>query len=65
MLYLRKKKEYNKKRFIAASLISIPAFLYSAWAVTGLGRETIIWGAILLSAGVPIFTYMKLKQRKE
>ena len=65
MLYLRKKKEYNKKRFIAASLISIPAFLYSAWAVTGLGRETIIWGAILLSAGVPIFAYMKWRQRKE
>jgi APA family basic amino acid/polyamine antiporter len=63
-LYLRKKKEFNKKRFITASLISIPAFLYSAWAVTGLGQETILWGGILLAAGIPIYAYLKrsLKQ---
>jgi APA family basic amino acid/polyamine antiporter len=64
MLYLRKKKEYNKKRLIAASLISIPAFLYSLWAVTGLGHETILWGTILLTAGIPIYAYLKLGRGK-
>lgn len=64
MLYLRKKEEYNPKRLLAASLISIPAFLYSLWAVTGLGNETILWGAILLAAGIPIYIHLKLSKRK-
>lgn len=58
-LYLRKKRPYNKKRLIAASLISIPAFLYSLWAITGLENEVLLWGAILLIAGVPVYAIMK------
>jgi APA family basic amino acid/polyamine antiporter len=63
-LYLRKKKQYNKKRFVAASLISIPAFLYSLWAITGLEHEVILWGAILLTAGVPVYAIMKYRAPK-
>ena len=65
MLYLRKKKEYNRRRLLVASLISIPAFLYSLWAVTGLGHEIILWGAILLAAGIPIYVYLKLGKGKD
>lgn len=64
MLYLRKKKAFDRKKFITALLISIPAFLYSAWAVSGLGRETLLWGFVLLAAGLPIYTYLKYKDRK-
>ena len=64
-LYLKKKKNYNKNNLIAASCISVPAFLYSLWAITGLKYEIIIWGAILLTAGVPIYAYMKLSGRKK
>ncbi len=63
-LYLRKKKSYNKKRLITASLISIPAFLYSLWAITGLEYEVLFWGAILLTAGIPFYIYIKLQGRK-
>lgn len=63
-LYLRKKKRYNKKRLVAASLISIPAFLYSLWAITGLEHEVILWGAILLTAGVPVYAIMKYRAPK-
>jgi APA family basic amino acid/polyamine antiporter len=65
MLYLRKKKAFDRKRILAASLISIPAFLYSLWAVTGLGHETILWGSILLAAGIPIYACLELKKRKD
>lgn len=65
MLYLRKKKEYNPKRLLAASLVSIPAFLYSLWAVTGLGRDTLLWGGILLAAGIPIFAYLRFGGKKK
>ena len=65
MLYLRKKKSFNKTRFIAAVCISIPAFLYSLWAITGLEYEILLWGIILLSAGLPIYAFVKLKARKK
>ncbi len=65
LLYLRKKKSYNRNKLIAASLISIPAFLYSLWAITGLEHEVILWGAILLTAGIPVYAYLKLKGREK
>ncbi len=64
-LYLRKKKSYNKRRLITASLISIPAFLYSVWAITGLEYEVLFWGAILLTAGIPFYIYIKFQARKK
>ncbi len=64
MLYLKKMKNYNKKRMIVASCISVPAFLYSFWAITGLEHEVIIWGVILLLAGIPIYIYIRKSGRK-
>ena len=63
-LYLRKKKSYNRKRLIAAATVSVPAFLYSLWAITGLEYEIILWGAILLSAGTPVYIYLKYSSKK-
>ncbi len=60
-LYLRKKKSYNRRKLMTALAISIPAFLYSAWAITGLDREILIWGVILLAGGIPLYGYMKVK----
>lgn len=64
MLYLRKRKSYNQKNLIGAIIISIPAFLYSLWAITGLEYEILIWGAILLASGIPVYIYIKLRGRK-
>jgi hypothetical protein len=63
MLYLRKKKSYSRSRLISASLISIPAFLYSLWAITGLDSEVQFWGIILLSSGIPVYAYIKVRGR--
>jgi len=60
-LYLRKKKKFNKRKLIATLLISIPAFLYSVWAITGLEHEVILWGAILLASGIPIYAFIKMR----
>ncbi|MFC1528055.1 amino acid permease [Candidatus Neomarinimicrobiota bacterium] len=59
-LYLLKRERYQKKQLQIAILISVPAFLYSLWAVIGLGYEIIIWGIILLMVGIPFFVYIKL-----
>jgi len=60
-LYLRKKEHFNKRRLIVATLISIPAFLYSLWAITGLEYEVILWGTILLASGIPFYAYIKFR----
>lgn len=60
-LYLRNKQRFNKTRLIHASIISIPAFLYSVWAITGLEHEVIFWGMILLASGIPIYIYVKFR----
>jgi APA family basic amino acid/polyamine antiporter len=59
VLYLRNRQKFNKNKFIGAVAVSIPAFLYSAWAITGLAYEVIFWGLALLASGVPFYLYMK------
>ncbi len=61
-LYLRKKKRFNKRRLLSASLISIPAFLYAVWAITGLEYEVILWGTILLALGIPLYISIKFRR---
>ena len=58
-LHIRKKKRLNRKALLIAAGISIPAFLYSAWAITGLEYEVIFWGLALLGSGVPVYVYVK------
>lgn len=44
-------------------LIAALAFLYSAWAVAGLGGPTILWGIALMATGIPIFIWMRTRSR--
>lgn len=64
-LYLKKKKSYSKNNLIVASFISVPAFLFSFWAITGLEYEIIIWGVVLLTVGLPVYVHMKFYKRKK
>jgi APA family basic amino acid/polyamine antiporter len=40
-------------------LVPALAFLFSLWAIAGLGRDTVYWGFLLLLAGVPVYVWMK------
>lgn len=55
MLYIKKRINYQKKSLIMACFISIPAFIYSLWTISGLGTEVILWGIVLLITGIPIY----------
>ena len=46
---------YGKK------LIALGAFIYSLWALIGTGSESLIWGAGLLLAGVPVYLWQRYK----
>jgi len=64
-LYIRKKKTYHGKQFHIAVFVSVPAFLYSLWAVSGLGYVILFWGVILLIAGIPFYIFIKLGSEKK
>jgi len=55
LIYLRGRRPFTKKQMIATILVSIPAFVYSMWAVIGLGLEIIGWGVLLLILGIPFY----------
>jgi len=38
-----------------AVLLSVLAFAYSCWAVVGAGWSPVLWGCVLLTAGVPVY----------
>jgi APA family basic amino acid/polyamine antiporter len=53
---------HNNKKLIKLSIITILAFLYSVWAVIGLGIFTIIWGVIFIATGIPVYVWMRSRR---
>jgi APA family basic amino acid/polyamine antiporter len=41
--------------------IGFTAFLFSLWAIAGSGEEAVYWGFLLLTAGSPVYIWMKRK----
>lgn len=48
---------------VGLGVIATLAFLYSAWAVIGLGGATIAWGIAMIATGIPMFIWMRLRRR--
>ena len=44
-------------------LVAAGALLYSLWALIGTGMETLLWGAALLLAGLPILLWQRRRTR--
>ena len=42
-------------------ITTILALIYFCWAISGIGAKAMLWGAVLLLSGLPIFLYMKNK----
>ena len=49
---------------IRLGIIAAAAFLYSVWAVIGLGAYTIFWGIVLIATGIPVFIWMRLRREQ-
>ena len=39
------------------------AFVFSMWAVIGSGDEIVFWGFLALMAGLPIYAWLKSKEK--
>ncbi|HZY80265.1 MAG TPA: amino acid permease [Cyclobacteriaceae bacterium] len=43
--------------------ITVIGFIFSLWAIIGSGEVIVFWGFVLLLAGIPFYTVMKIRRR--
>jgi glucose dehydrogenase len=48
-----------------ATVIAALAFAYSVWAIWGSGEEWLAKGFMLLLFGIPVYVWMKWRQRRD
>jgi APA family basic amino acid/polyamine antiporter len=51
-----KRKQPLPARRVAVALL---ALAFSVWAIVGSGAQTVLWGCVLLLAGVPVYAGMR------
>ena len=61
VMFTRDRERFSGERLAGASVIAVLALTYSLWAIVGTGMRTIIWGAVLLAAGLPIYAWQRRK----
>ncbi|MDQ0191466.1 amino acid permease [Alicyclobacillus cycloheptanicus] len=65
IMLMKKMKEMNLLKFIKVSLIPLLGFLYAGWAIYGSGAQTVMYGFLLMLAGVPFYLYMNQRRMSE
>ena len=63
MLTFRGESEFNFKIFIKKSILPLLAFIYVIWTIYGSGAEIVMWGFILMLAGIPVYIYNHHKNK--
>lgn len=62
MIFFSDRQRFSGQRLGASIAISVVAFLYSVYAIIGSGASTVLWGFILLLAGIPVYVWMRRGQ---
>jgi APA family basic amino acid/polyamine antiporter len=59
VLYATDRTHFKERPGTGAVLIALLAFLYSMWTLYGAGAEVVLWGTLLMLAGLPIYAWMR------
>lgn len=62
-MLIRLREGTKSSSFVSVIVLGGLAFLYSAWAIYGAGKEAVIWGAVLLLFGLPLYAWQKYKNK--
>ncbi|SCL90502.1 amino acid permease [Sporanaerobacter sp. PP17-6a] len=65
VLLAKKSDKFNFGIFLKNSFMSLIAFIYVLYAIYGIGANAVMWGFILMLAGIPFFVYMKVQKINE
>jgi APA family basic amino acid/polyamine antiporter len=64
-LLLTERHLFQVKSFLTDLLIAALAFTYSAWAITGSGKDIIAKGFVLLLGGIPVYTFVRWRAARK
>ena len=56
-------KNWNAQKDYFSIVTAVLAFIYCCWAISGIGNDVILWGIVLMVAGIPIYLY-QIKRSK-
>ena len=59
------KANWNTKKQILNLPTTILALVYCCWAISGIGSKSMIWGAVLILSGLPIYYFISRKNKQE
>jgi APA family basic amino acid/polyamine antiporter len=65
VMMVRDREQFSGQRLKGAATIAVLALGYSLWAIVGVGWETVLWGLLLLAAGVPFYLWQKRRNPKQ
>lgn len=60
---LKEGKRFNLLTGIKTFFIPVSALIYSGWAIYGSGLEAVLYGLLLAVLGIPVYAYMKYKNK--
>jgi APA family basic amino acid/polyamine antiporter len=52
------------RRIVPLALVGVIAAAFSLWAIVGAGREAVLWGAVLLLLGAPLYFLVRNDVRR-
>jgi amino acid transporter len=65
MLISKRGDRFNLLSFIKNSIVPLLGFIYAVWAIYGSGAEIVMYGFLLILAGIPFYIYMSLKNKEK
>jgi basic amino acid/polyamine antiporter, APA family len=65
LLIKKQSAELNVFSFIKNSFFALLAFVYSLYAIYGTGAKVVMYGFILMLAGIPVYLYVMLRNNKD
>jgi APA family basic amino acid/polyamine antiporter len=65
MILVRDRPRFRGERFTGSVIIALAAFAYSGWAIYGSGARTVMFGFLLLVAGIPVYVLLRRQQARE
>jgi basic amino acid/polyamine antiporter, APA family len=61
-IFINREKNAGVRKKVQAVLLALPAFAFCVWAVIGSGKTVVLYGSILLLAGIPFYFWIVRKR---
>jgi APA family basic amino acid/polyamine antiporter len=65
MIFFNDRERFSGQRLGASITVAVLAFIYSVYAIIGSGATSVMWGFVLLLAGIPVYVWMRKEQTTE